>query len=228
MPAREPTRVRWIAAVDALTRRGRSRATVPWCSVGVGGPDPTAERMLLALVGPRPEVVTPAIDPRWGAPRALDLDGHAVPTSWPVDGLVTSGFGRRRSPWGGGMEQHPGIDIEAPYGTRVFATAEGEVSFAGRRPGYGLMVIVDHGRTTETVYAHLSALGVRRGQHVRDRDCIGAVGATGRATGPHLHYEVRVAERAVDPAPFLGDREVQIADPRPGARRPAQSEDVHS
>jgi hypothetical protein len=201
---------------------------VPWCRVSLGGPDPALERVLLAFVGPEPGGAAGAIDRTSLVPPPLELERGRIPSSWPVDGLVTSGFGRRRSPWGGEVEQHAGVDIEARYGTRVSATADGDVSFAGRRPGYGLMVIVDHGGATETRYAHLSALHVRRGQRVRDRDCIGTVGATGRATGPHLHYEVRVADRAVDPVPYLAGPAVRIGRTTPGGHPPPYGEGVHS
>ena len=244
---REPSPARWTVVVDQLVRRAVSvpkrmaaafrsenvpRARIdrapaaPWCAAGVGGPDPTLERTRLARVAS--DGIAAAIGLASLVPHGLDLDRRRIPSSWPVDGVVTSGFGRRRSPWGGGMEHHPGIDIEAARGTRVSATAEGEVSFAGRRPGYGLMVIVDHGGATETVYAHLSTLRVQRGQHVRDRDWVGTVGATGRATGPHLHYEVRVADRAVDPLPYLADPELRIARPGLETPRPPDAEDVHS
>ena len=126
-----------------------------------------------------------------------------VPTLWPVRGLVTSPFGARTSPYGEGPEMHPGIDISAHYGLPVTAAGSGAVVFAGRDPGYGGLVIVDHGGQLDTLYAHLSAFYVREGQHVRRGQPIGAVGATGRATGTHLHYEVRVGGAPVDPRRYL-------------------------
>ena len=128
---------------------------------------------------------------------------RGVPTLWPVRGLVTSPFGARMSPYGEGREMHPGIDISARYGLPVTAAGSGEVTFAGRDPGYGGLVIVDHGGQLGTLYAHLSALYVREGQRVRGGQAIGAVGATGRATGAHLHYEVRVNGAPVDPRRYL-------------------------
>lgn len=127
----------------------------------------------------------------------------SVPSVWPVHGLVTSRFGSRRSPWGDGVEHHGGIDIHAGYGAPVAATGDGEVIFAGRDPGYGALVIVSHPGEIRTLYAHLSAIYVREGQRVRRGQTLGAVGATGRATGPHLHYEVRVAGDPVDPRRYL-------------------------
>ncbi|HZP42688.1 MAG TPA: peptidoglycan DD-metalloendopeptidase family protein [Candidatus Binatia bacterium] len=126
-----------------------------------------------------------------------------VPSLWPVHGLVTSSFGVRSSPLGEGREMHPGIDIQARYGTPVEATADGEVTFAGRDPGYGGLVVVSHGVGVDTLYGHLSALYVREGQTVRRGQPIGAVGASGRATGAHLHYEVRLRGEPVDPSRYL-------------------------
>jgi murein DD-endopeptidase MepM/ murein hydrolase activator NlpD len=134
----------------------------------------------------------------------LEQESRGVPTLWPVRGLVTSPFGARMSPYGEGLEMHPGIDISAHYGLPVTAAGSGEVIFAGRDPGYGSLVIVDHGGQLDTLYGHLSALYVREGQSVRRGQAIGAVGATGRATGAHLHYEVRVNGAPVDPRRYLG------------------------
>ena len=128
---------------------------------------------------------------------------RATPSLWPVRGAVTSRFGPRRSPYGEGNEVHPGIDIQAQYGMPVTAGGDGEVVFAGRDPGYGRLVIIDHGGDIDTLYGHLSAVYVREGQKVRRGQPLGAVGATGRATGAHLHYEVRVRTTPVDPRRYL-------------------------
>src|SRR5262249_60439206 len=107
-------------------------------------------------------------------------------------GLVTSQFGVRESPYGEGVERHPGIDISARYGVPVSASGDGKIVFAGRDSGYGGLVVIDHGGELDTFYGHLSMLSVRAGQRGVRGQPIGAVGATGRATGAHLHYEVRV------------------------------------
>jgi murein DD-endopeptidase MepM/ murein hydrolase activator NlpD len=135
--------------------------------------------------------------------KAPPVSSPALPTFWPVHGLVTSPFGPRPSPYGEGREVHPGVDIQARYGMPVAAGGDGEVVFAGRDPGYGGLVIVAHAGNVATLYGHLSAIYVREGQAVRRGQPLGAVGASGRATGAHLHYEVRVSGAPVDPAKYL-------------------------
>jgi murein DD-endopeptidase MepM/ murein hydrolase activator NlpD len=140
-----------------------------------------------------------------------------APIEWPIDGTITSPFGPRRSPWGEGRQVHTGIDIKAPYGTPVVAAGAGEILFAGRDGGYGSLVVVDHGGDVQTFYGHLAAIYVREGQKVRAGDVVGAVGASGRATGIHLHYEVRVQDRPVDPIGYLAKHGVRKAAHRAGA-----------
>jgi murein DD-endopeptidase MepM/ murein hydrolase activator NlpD len=131
---------------------------------------------------------------------------HGIPSLWPVRGAITSRFGKRRSPYDGEqVEMHPGLDIRARHGAPVTAGGDGKVVFAGRDAGYGRLVIIEHTRDIDTFYAHLSAVHVREGDYVRRGEVIGAVGATGRATGAHLHYEVRVAGRPVDPHRYLAN-----------------------
>lgn len=127
----------------------------------------------------------------------------ATPSLWPTNGEITSGFGRRRSPFGGAWEMHEGVDIAAPRGTSVFAAANGVVRVAGWNGGFGNAVFIDHGFGMSTVYAHLHRINVRVGQQVTKGQLIGLVGSTGRSTGPHLHYEVRVNGQAVNPMRFL-------------------------
>ncbi len=134
--------------------------------------------------------------------RAETLAG-GVPAMWPVRGLVTSTFGMRSDPYDGARAMHTGIDIQARYGTPIGVTAGGEVLVAGQDPGYGSLVVVDHGRGVQTWYGHLSSIYVREGQRVRRGQAIGALGASGRATGAHLHYEVREDGVPVDPVSYL-------------------------
>lgn len=112
-------------------------------------------------------------------------------------GAITSGFGFRRM--GGTVRHHDGIDIALPYGAPIRAHEDGVVVHAGWQSGYGLTVIIDHGSGKKTLYAHASALRVREGQTVRAGEVIAAVGTTGRAYGPHLHFEIRYDGRPVDP-----------------------------
>jgi len=127
-----------------------------------------------------------------------------TPTIWPVDGTLEGGFGGRRNPFGGsGYEFHTGQDIEAPWGAPVIAGASGRVSFVGWQNGYGQLVILDHGDGLTTRYGHLSHIDVELNQTVNRAQLLGKVGSTGRSTGPHLHYEVRINDQPVDPLPYL-------------------------
>ena len=126
-----------------------------------------------------------------------------APSIWPVEGRVGSSFGQREDPINGEGAFHPGIDIEAPYGTLVRAAGDGEVTGENMGSGYGRQVVLDHGHDLLTLYGHLSSVAVVPGQHVIRGQVIGYVGQSGRATGPHLHYEVRIHEVPVNPHKYL-------------------------
>ncbi len=126
-----------------------------------------------------------------------------APSLWPIEGRVASSFGEREDPFNGEGAFHSGIDIDAPYGTPVRAAAAGDVIGASMRNGYGREVVLDHGHDLNTVYGHLSEIAVVPGQHVTRGQVIGYVGQSGRATGPHLHYEVRVHNVPVNPHKYL-------------------------
>ncbi|TVP75796.1 MAG: M23 family metallopeptidase [Gemmatimonadales bacterium] len=128
---------------------------------------------------------------------------ESTPSILPADGRITSGFGNRMHPIHNEPTSHDGIDISAPHGTPIMAAAAGTVRVSGRRAGYGLVVEIDHGHGFRTLYGHASQLLVRVGQEVERGEVIARVGATGLATSPHLHYEVHVNGRAVDPEDFL-------------------------
>ena len=126
-----------------------------------------------------------------------------APTLWPLEGRITSGFGERLDPIDGEGAFHTGIDIAAPYGSPVRAAADGEVTGQDMGTGYGRTVELNHGHNVMTVYAHLSSVAVMPGQHVSRGQIIGYVGESGRSTGPHLHYEVRVDGVPVNPYKYL-------------------------
>ena len=133
----------------------------------------------------------------------MDLYLRNFPTLWPVNGQISSGFGWRRGPFGGDSEHHSGVDIPARTGTHIHAAGGGTVTFAGWRNGHGMTVIINHGNGMSTLYAHNSRNLVTAGQRVNRGDVIAHVGSTGRSTGPHLHFEVHVNGRPVNPRPFM-------------------------
>ena len=126
-----------------------------------------------------------------------------APSIWPVEGRIGSSFGQREDPINGEGAFHPGLDIEATYGTPVRAAGDGDVLNENMGAGYGRQVVLDHGHDLITLYGHLSAVAVVPGQHVTRGEVIGYVGQTGRATGPHLHYEVRIHKVPVNPHKYL-------------------------
>ena len=142
----------------------------------------------------------------------------AIPSRMPVEGAsLTSGYGMRNHPVLGGRRQHRGVDLAMPTGTPVYATADGVISKAEWFSSYGLYISVEHGAAIQTRYGHLSRLAVAAGQPVKKGDLIGYVGSTGRSTGPHLHYEVRIAGAAVNPVPYMQGnvRNAPVATPLP-------------
>lgn len=130
-------------------------------------------------------------------------DANVLPAAWPVNGRLMGGYGVRSDPFSGEGAMHTGVDISAPQGTPVHATADGIVIHAGWNGGYGRCVIIDHGNGYQTWYAHLSRLDVIEGQEIRQGETLGAVGSSGRSTGSHLHYEVRIGSTPVNPYRFL-------------------------
>ena len=137
--------------------------------------------------------------------RVPSLDSALGPNLWPVLGPITSGFGQREDPvlGTGEGEFHKGVDIGAPLGTPIHATADGTVLTAGLGSGYGREVVIDHGRGVKTLYGHMSGFNVIEGQTVFRGEIIGYVGHSGRTTGNHVHYEVRIRDIAVNPHKYL-------------------------
>ena len=131
------------------------------------------------------------------------IESNLKPTGMPVQGYISSYFGVRADPFDGRSARHTGIDIAAPIGTAVHAVAEGMVTFAGVRSGYGNVIEIDHGNGYMTRYAHNSALDVHPGQHVQVGDMIAQAGSTGRSTGSHVHFEVWYNGRVVNPLAFV-------------------------
>jgi len=138
-------------------------------------------------------------------------DVNVLPGIWPVNGRLMGGYGVRSDPFSGEGAMHTGVDISAPQGTPVHATADGIVLHAGWNGGYGRCVIIDHGNGYQTWYAHLSRLDVLEGQEIRQGETLGAVGTSGRSTGSHLHYEVRIGSTPVNPYRFLAHSSVAKA-----------------
>jgi len=146
--------------------------------------------------------------------RAGAVSAYGTPApgriGWPVQGLaldsVCSPFGMRADPFTGKQRMHQGVDIDAPEGTPVFPSLEGEVLFAGERGGYGRVVIVEHGDGLQTRYAHLKQVDVDAGEWLDGSRSLGTVGSSGRSTGPHLHMEVRKDGVPMNPLTLLGDR----------------------
>jgi murein DD-endopeptidase MepM/ murein hydrolase activator NlpD len=128
---------------------------------------------------------------------------NATPSIWPAHGWLTSTMGRRTDPMTGGADYHPGLDIAGDKGQAVYATADGVITHAGRQGAYGNLITIDHGFGLETRYGHLSGFQVRQGDRVQRGDLIGRLGATGRATGTHLHYEVLANGRLLNPLRLL-------------------------
>jgi murein DD-endopeptidase MepM/ murein hydrolase activator NlpD len=164
------------------------------------------ERAPLAFSGTlRENVVARRLAP--GATPARASRSRRAPVgAWvrPAYGPFTSPFGYR---WG---KLHAGIDIGASYGSPIYAASDGVVTFAGPKNGYGRLVVISHGNGVETAYGHMSRTVTHAGQRVHAGDVIAYVGSEGHSTGPHLHFEVRIGGRAIDPRPFLRARGVWI------------------
>jgi murein DD-endopeptidase MepM/ murein hydrolase activator NlpD len=143
-------------------------------------------------------------NPRFGDGPNVDLAANETPTLWPVSGPITSSFGERENPFGGDEgEFHPGIDISGPLGTPIHATADGVVTAAEVVNGYGREVTIDHGHGVETLYGHMSGFAVTVGQAVTRGQIVGYIGHSGRTTGNHVHYEVRIHNTPVNPHKYL-------------------------
>jgi murein DD-endopeptidase MepM/ murein hydrolase activator NlpD len=126
-----------------------------------------------------------------------------TPSIWPVKGNITSHYGNRADPFNGEAELHLGVDISALFGTQVHSPADGKIIYAQRKAAYGNLIIIDHGNGLTTRLGHLSRFNVKVGQKIHKNDIVGYVGTSGRSTAPHLHYEVRLNDRAMNPRNYL-------------------------
>ena len=130
----------------------------------------------------------------------------ATPSIWPIAGWISSGYGNRTDPFNGSFGFHPGLDISANHGEKIYAPADGIIESAAVNGSYGNMVTINHGFSITTRYGHLSRFAVTTGQAVRRGEVIGYIGSTGRSTSPHLHYEVLVNGQLTNPLRLLAER----------------------
>jgi murein DD-endopeptidase MepM/ murein hydrolase activator NlpD len=194
--------VRYQVTTAELKRLGISPARVG-NQAGMGGPFESAANSTFKT-----------LFDSWKKLDQLQDGVIAIPSDKPVKANVefTSGFGVRSDPFERGAAFHPGIDLAGAYGTPVYATADGTVLRAGwNSGGYGNLVEIDHGRGIATRYGHMSAILVHAGDHVTRGEQIGRMGSTGRSTGNHLHYEVRIDGRPVNPIPFMKTTDYVLA-----------------
>ncbi len=206
-----------LAFVEKLTRYADRRAERSARAIRQLGLDPNAMVRAAgrqAMGGPLERLSTGrdgSIDPRFerlglslARMEALDNSLSGIPQYLPAKvEMVTSSYGVRRDPFTGAAAMHSGLDFRGPIGAPIYSAAKGRVSYVGQRSGYGNVVEISHGNGLVTRYAHMSAFHSHVGEQVAAGDVIGAIGSTGRSTGPHLHFEVRINGRAVNPRPFL-------------------------
>jgi len=214
-----------VAALDVLEQEIRAAANLSEDGdqegiFGVGGPPPDDLDTELALAERHNSLVRDmhaqvSVLKRAAGQKQQDLETllsgveaqrnllARTPTILPAKGWISSRFGYRKSPFGGRREFHKGVDIAAKNGSPVVATADGVVTFSGAKAAYGKTVVIDHGHGIVTGYAHLSKTLVKAGRHVKRGDTVGLVGSTGRSTGPHLHYEVRLNGMPVNPQKYV-------------------------
>jgi murein DD-endopeptidase MepM/ murein hydrolase activator NlpD len=198
----DPATRRAIDRLPAVVRSravgGPSLADLPATTVAPGTPESTFD-VLRGLLGSLEDRLT-SVKTRIEGQQAL---ARATPTIWPVIGRLSSYYGNRKDPFTGGPDFHTGLDIGANHGAPVRATADGTVESAGYNGNYGNAVLLGHGFGISTRFGHLSRFAVRPGQQVKRGDVIGYVGATGRATSSHLHYEILLSGRPINPLTLL-------------------------
>ena len=195
--------VRYQVTTAELKRLGLTPARLG--QTGTGGPFESAKA----------DPTFKALFTSWKKMDTLQDGAIAVPSEKPIRSIAasfTSGFGVRSDPFQGRAAMHPGIDLAGPMGTPIYATADGTVLRAGwNSGGYGNLVEIDHGKGISTRFGHMSAILVSAGQHITRGQQIGRMGSTGRSTGSHLHYEVRIDGRPVNPIPFMKSTDYLVA-----------------
>ena len=209
---------RQLALVERLTRFADRRSADAASKIRALGLDPKVMLARLddrsAMGGPLIELFGPGkrpLDPRFlrlgvslERMEALERGLAGIPQHSPASmEFISSGFGYRADPFTGGAAFHAGLDFKGPIGAPIYAAAAGTIRFVGVQQGYGNTVEIDHGNGLMTRYAHMSGFRATPGQRVEAGQVIGLIGNTGRSTGPHLHFEVRINDRAVNPRPFL-------------------------
>ncbi len=231
---------RQIVFVERLTRYADRRAERAAIAIRKLGLNPQA--MLNsgdtdAMGGPLEQLTTAAngeIDPRFERlglsitrMAALERGLDSIPQVAPAHvEMVSSSYGYRRDPFTGAGAMHNGLDFRGPHGAPIYAAAKGTITFAGRKSGYGKTIEISHGNGMMTRYAHMSRYAGTLGQEVGAGDVIGAIGSTGRSTGPHLHFEVRINDRPVNPRPFLEKAPHVLKEARAGTRNTAKPQSV--
>jgi murein DD-endopeptidase MepM/ murein hydrolase activator NlpD len=207
------TDARYQVTASALGRLGINASRFHQVSGAMGGPyEPMPSASSTPTVKGQPDPAFRALFQSWKRLEQLQQGIVAIPSQRPVDAVTfTSGFGVRSDPFRGGAAMHAGVDIPGPMGTPIYATADGVVARGEWANGYGNLVELDHGKGIQTRYGHLSAILVQPGMRVTRGQLIARMGSTGRSTGSHLHYEVRLDGHAVNPMPFLQSANYLVA-----------------
>ena len=198
----------FMAKTEQMDNRLRASISLPLIPgdirlMGIGGSQPPSPEPRVDAMLRRVRFEQQSLAEIEAAVKQQESRLQNMPSIWPVQGWVGSGYGYRRDPFTGRREMHPGFDIVAPGGTTVVASAAGHVIFAGWKPGWGRCVEIDHGSGIRTFYAHCRSLGVKNGDNVLRGDAVATVGNSGRSTGTHLHYGVLARGNWVDPGNYV-------------------------
>lgn len=201
------TRANAVEAIIAVTGLDAEKllASIEKSSVGTGGPLIPVDESAAGLEANAGLTVSLAgLNDQWGRLFALQEVRRILPLSPPLGQFwISSAYGERKDPFTGEKSHHAGVDLVAPLGSGIRATAPGRVVFAGKRDGYGRTIEIDHGQGITTRFAHLSKVLVEDGQHVERGQKIGTLGNSGRSSGPHLHYEIRSWDQTLNPIKFM-------------------------